>query len=174
MTFQEFDLKIKRENRQDKIWNYMIATLAIIGSTFFLYQLTFSEWYEIKKLNGKSISKSILYLISLIFLLIGIYGFWKIPNLYKFTKIECTNNEIENQKFIKKTAKDLNMTLIEARDNFYHYHYFGKLRNPFNVYFFTDKNIFINVKQIDLNGGYFDFGISKKVRNKIIQKMTNQ
>ncbi len=177
MTFKEFELKFSKENKQDNNWNYIIASLATIGGIFLLYHLFFTDWYEIKfqEKNGKILSKNIISLAYLILLLLGIYGFWRIPNLYKFTKVKSNLARIENQELIKKSAKEFKMSILKENEEYYHYRYFGKLKNPFDVYFFADENgnILINVQQVDYNGGYIDFGNSNRVKNKIIKEIKN-
>ena len=48
MTYEEFTNKFKKTNSFDKYWNYFIS-IAVIGvGLYFLYQLNFTEWYDLK------------------------------------------------------------------------------------------------------------------------------
>ncbi|WP_373709363.1 hypothetical protein [Kaistella sp.] len=177
MTQKKFESKFKKENKQDNIWNYIISILTIIAGIFIFEKLAFTNYYELKfeEKNGKILSKNILYLSSLILIIIGTYGFWRIPKLYFIKKIKGKSIRNENELLIIKCAQKFKMTLIEKEEEFYSYHYIGKFKNPFHVFLFADENgnILINVQKIDYDGGFIDLGTSRRVKNKIIKEIKN-
>lgn len=177
MTLKEFESKFRKENKQDNTWNYLISILAIIGGLFLFQKLALTNYYELKfeESNGKILSKNFLNFSPLILIIIGIYGFWRIPKLYSLTRVKCKRNRDENELLIEKCAQKFNMKLIEREEEFYSYLYVGKFRNPFHIYFFAEENenILLNVQQIDYDGGFIDFGTSNRVKNKIIKEIKN-
>lgn len=176
MKLNEFESRFKNENKFDNYRNYIISSLAVIGGLFILYKLSLTEYYELKFLEkkGKILSKNIIYLSGIVLMLIGIYGFWRIPKLYKLYVINTTSDTSINKELITEISNKFKMELCENEHNYYCFIYYGKFKNPFNIYFFLEKNkIFLNVQQIDYNGGFIDFGTSKRVRNQIVKEIKN-
>ncbi|MBK9378237.1 MAG: hypothetical protein IPM86_08330 [Saprospiraceae bacterium] len=89
MTYEEFTNKFKKTNSFDKYWNYFIS-IAVIGvGLYFLYQLNFTEWYDLKKVTAGNIMP--IWGINVfcgLLILLGLYGFWRIPKTYEMTFIK--------------------------------------------------------------------------------------
>lgn len=174
MKLNDFKLKFKNKNKFDNNWNYIISSLAIIGGLFILYKLSLTEYYELKfsEKKGKILSKNVIYFSGIMLILIGVYGFWRIPKLYKLYVINTNYDISKNKELITEISNKFRMELLENKNNYYCFIYYGKFKNPFNIYFFLENDkIFLNVQQIDYDGGFIDFGNSKKVMSKIISEL---
>lgn len=175
MIRAEFEVYFKKRIKQDVIWNYTIATIITLLGLGFLYLLFFTNWYDIKLDDGgdEILPKNVLLVFFFIITLLGIYGYWKVPYLNKFTIIDCLRNRVENQKLIESVARDFKMFLIHMENGYFQYRYLGRFLNPFDVHFFVDEKqcLLINVQHAGWDGGYIDFGLNNKVKFKIINQI---
>ncbi|RRJ92608.1 hypothetical protein [Flavobacterium macacae] len=168
MTILEFNSNIARKNRIDKIYNYVITSLAIFGGLFFLYKFEFTEWYEIKSLAVNVAPKIMIRILYIFLITVGLYGIWRIPHLYSFSQIKCLSPIEDKLTVIEKVKIKLNFSNQKVSDNSFECKYLGLLYNPFLVRIFIDEESYlINVQQIDPTGGFIDFGNSNRVKNKI-------
>lgn len=168
MTILEFKGNIAKKNRIDKIYNYVITSIAIFGGFFFLYKLEFTEWYEIKSLIVNVAPKIMIRILYIFLITVGFYGIWRIPHLYSFSQVKCLSTIKDKSDVIEKVKLKLNFRNHKVSDNYFEFKYLGLLYNPFLVRIFIDEeSFFINVQQIDSSGGFIDFGNSNRVKNKI-------
>lgn len=175
MTAEDFESKFQKTNYFDKYWNYFISILVIGVGLYFLYLLNFTEWYDSKKTtttNAMPIWGIYIFMVSLIAL--GLYGFWRIPQTYKITKIKSALSIEEKTLIIHNIISDFKLKELESDQQYRHFRYVGRFLNRFDIYIFYDLNNFhLNVQQIDSgnDGGFIDFGTSKRVTNKIKNKI---
>lgn len=173
MTYEDFIKKFNKINLIDKYWNYIIS-IAVIGvGLYFLYLLNFTDWYEVKELTTKNIAPTwLIYGMSGFFISLGLYGFWRIPKRYEITKIESRHSKIDKEHIINQLISEFKLNRLEKEDQYHHFTYRGRFLSPFDIYiFYDDNNIYLNAQQYDYNGGYMDFGTSKRVTNKIKNKI---
>lgn len=175
MTYENFENKIKKTNSFEKYWNYFISFAAIGIGLYFLYLLNFTEWYNLKKATTKNIVPIWgIYLFVVFFISLGLYGFWRIPKTYKITLIKSEHSIKEKNQLINHLISDFKLNEIEREVQYRHFRYVGRFWNSFDIYIFYDiNNFYLNVQQIDFmkDGGFIDFGTSKKVTNRIKRKI---
>ena len=178
MTYQDFLTKFQKKNSFDRYWNYFISISIISAGLYFIYLLHFTDWYEVKKVTTKSIAP--IWLIntgSIFFILLGLYGFWRIPITYKVTFFESKVSIEEKNRIVNQIIKDFKLNELVNEEQYRHYRYVGRFWNSFDIYIYFDSNNFcLNAQQIEFgnNGGFIDFGTSKRVTNKIKRSIIAQ
>jgi hypothetical protein len=175
MTYEEFTNKFKKTNSFDKYWNYFIS-IAVIGvGLYFLYLLNFTEWYDLKKVTTGNIMPIWgIYVFCGFLILLGLYGFWRIPKTYEITFIKSDFSIDKKNQIINQIINDFKLNELEKDEQYRHFRYVGRFWNTFDIYIFYDTDSFyLNAQQIDFgnDGGFIDFGTSKRVTNKIKNKI---
>jgi len=177
MTCEDFKNKLKKRNSFNKYRNYFISIGAVGIGLFFLYQLSFTDWYEIKKVTTKNIMPIWgIYGMSGLFILIGFYGFWRIPKTYELTCIRSVLPVDQKAQIISQILNDFKLKELERQGQYGHFEYVGRFRNKFDIYIFYDQcNFYFNAQQRDAgnDGGFIDFGTSKRVTHKIESKLVS-
>ena len=167
MTIKEFQEKFDKSNKFVKYWNYSICVVVIIGAPFFLVSIMTLDTLDEMPIG----IKFFLFGFTAFFMSLGIYGFWRIPLIYKLTEIETKKSTPENIKLIEEIKEKLDLILIDRDSNYFIFDFKGKFWNRIPVYIFVDQNrIYLNVQSRDYGidkSGFIDFGVSKRVRRKI-------
>ena len=173
MTYEKFTVKFKRINAFDKYLNYLIS-IAVIGTgLFFLYQLHFTDWYSIKKETTKNIAPVwFINCFSAFFIILGSYGFWRIPKTYEITTIESTHSLSEKNQIIEQLISDFKLNQLEKVEEYLHFKYSGHFWNYFDIYiFYSRSHFYFNVQKRSYRGGFIDNGASKKFTRTIKKKL---
>jgi len=168
--------KFKNDNAFDQFWNYLISILLILFGVFFIYHLHYTNWYEVKAAYQNDIApKGLLYFGVLFMIIMGAYGFWRIPKLYKINTILTDKSISEKSRIIKLLAQELKLKELQKSKNYIHFRYRGPFWNPLDIYLFYDEEkICFNVQQYELasnRGGFIDFGTSKRLVIKMKRKL---
>jgi hypothetical protein len=175
MTAEDFESKFQKTNSFDKYWNYFISILIIGGGLYFLYLLNFTEWYDSKKTTTTNAMPIWgIYIFIGFFIALGLYGFWRIPQAYKITLIKSVLSIEEKSIIIHNIISDFKLKELERDQQYWQLRYVGRFKNRFDIHMFYDPdNFYFNVQQIDSgnDGGFIDFGTSKRVTNKIKNKI---
>ena len=173
MTFENFQKRFHKKNTIDRYWNYLLS-IAVIGiGVYFLYLLYYTDWYGIKTETTENIApKWFINCFSGFFISLGLYGFWRIPKIYEFTKIESCHSNTDKELVINELISEFKLNKLEKGDQYHNFRYKrGFFRHYFYIYiFYDDNNIYLNAQQYDYRG-YIDFGTSKRVTNKIKRKI---
>ncbi len=99
----------------------------------------------------------------------GLYGFYRIPQDYKITKIPSNKTILEKTAIIKKYLQDMKILEETLEVNYFQIRYTNKFFNLIDMFvFFDNNNFFINVRQ-KANNGYLDFGTGKRATRRIIK-----
>jgi hypothetical protein len=177
MTYQDFLKKFRKINSFDKYWNYFLSFFIIGIGLFFIYDLLFTDNHETQTTENK-VPKEYVYLLSCSFIVLGLYGFWRIPKTYQVNRIGSQLGINEKADILALLVTDFQLIELEREEQYRHFMYNGWLGNTFDIYtFFDTENFFFNVQQVDFGGvgGFIDFGTSKrvtrKIRNKILDKL---
>lgn len=172
MTYEQFTRKIKKKDALDRYWNYFIAIFFIGIGLCFLYLLHFTDWYAISSVTTENITPVwTIHVMSGLFIILGLYGFWRIPITYKVSPIKSDVSIEQKSDIIHQLINDFNLIELESEGQFHHFHYFGRYWSSFNIYLFYDSNNFYINAQENNKRTYIDFGTSKKVTNKIKNKI---
>ncbi len=175
MTYEKFKEKFKKSNSFDIYWSYFISIFLLGIGLFFLYLLNFTDWYELSKVTTKNIAPiwSIYFFCGLL-ILIGLYGFWRIPKTFGITIIKSDFSIDEKKQIVNQIINDFDLNEVEREEQYLHLIYYGRYSSSFVIYLFYDSNNFyMNVHHAIImnNGGFTDFGASKRVANKIKSKI---
>jgi len=165
MTIETFKHKIKKRSRFADILNYLTCSAFIVIGLYFLYKVLN---YDFNPLYGNG--QYLVVLVSLIPLVFGFYGFWRIPKDYEVTCIYSTKSIEEKEKIIyeyfstlKVVSKSLGTSFIECR-------YRNIFLNKVDLKIFIDEEkILFNAQGVDQSGskGIFDFGLTNRATKKI-------
>lgn len=80
----------------------------------------------------------------------------------------------KKNQIINQIISDFKLNELEREEQYRHFRYVGRFWNTFDIYIFYDtNNFYLNAQQIDFgnDGGFIDFGTSKRVTNKIKNKI---
>ena len=177
MTYEDFTNKFKKTNSFGKYWNYFIS-IAVMGvGIYFLYLLNFTEWYDFKKVTTKKIVPIWgIYAFCVLLIMLGLYGFWRIPKTYKIKIIKSELSIDEKKQIINQITRDFKLNELERKEQYQHFLYVGRFWASFNIYIFYDTtNFYLNTQQIEFknDGGFIDFGTSNRVTKKIKSKINS-
>lgn len=167
MTLEEFENKFRKNKRFDKYWYHGICCATICFSLFMLYSITTDNF----KVTG---SKAFHLSGFVLLLLFGVYGLFVLRKTYKLTFWENDLTKEENIALLNSTCSELLNTDIKIEDNDVYFIYRKSWwRMPYEVHIFADtKLIAINVEGFDTyDGGFIDFGASKRTKNKTLGLM---
>lgn|SRR5690554_1595950 len=168
MTIEEFQNKFKRNKRFDKVWYHGLCIATIGFSLFMLYSI-------LTDTNIKIIGNKTFQFFGFVFLfLFGAYGLFVLRKTYKLTYWKNDLTKEENIVLLSLTCSELLKRDIKLDDNVVHFLYKKSWwRIPYEIHLFAENNLIaINVEGLDLyDGGFIDFGMSKRTRNRILNLM---
>jgi hypothetical protein len=171
MTFEEFENKFKRNTRFDKYWYHGLCYL-IIGVGLFM--LTALLTNSLIKFSG---NRAFHYSMFCFLTLLGIYGLYVLRKKYKLTIWENVLPKDKNIELLQFLYSTLTNSTIVLSGNYVHFIYKKSWwRLPYEIHLFADNNfIAINVEGKDnYDGGFIDFGASKRIQDKIVKMLTEQ
>jgi hypothetical protein len=165
MTLEEFQNKFKRNKRFDKYWYRGLCIATISFSLFMLYSLATNSTIII---TG---NKTFHFFGFLSLFLFGIYGLFVLRRQYNLSYWHNDLPKEKNLELLNSVCSELMKSSVTLEDNQAYFVYRKSWwRMPYEVFLFADNKIIaINVEGLDLsNGGFIDFGASKRTRNKIL------
>ena len=171
MTFDEFENKFKKNNRFDKYWYQGLCYLTI---GFGLFMLTSLATNSFIKFSG---NRTFHYSGFCLLTLLGIYGLFVLRNKYRLTIWENSLTKDKNIELLQDAISSLTNSTFQITDNYVHFIYRKSWwRLPYEIHLFADNNLIaINVEgQDNYDGGFIDFGASKRTQNKILKMLTDQ
>lgn len=173
MTLEEFEIKFKKRNRSESYYYNGLCFLFIGISIYFLNSIVTGG-----PITSGAWKKTAPYLASILFFFVGVYGLYVLRSAYKLSFWYNELSKEENMKILKVTAAEFIKKEISFDDNYTRFVYGkGWWSLPFEVHLFADSNVIaIHVKGIDQssNGGFIDFGASKRAQNKILSMITEK
>ncbi|MBL0013021.1 MAG: hypothetical protein IPP30_04465 [Flavobacterium sp.] len=174
MTYEDFLNKFEKRNIFDKYWNYFICISIIAIGIFFISKFLFADWNQIKTTTKDYFPKWSFIIFMSLLISLGLYGFWRIPKSYQITSIRSDFSILKKNEILNQIIKDFKLNELERNKQYTHFKYVGRFWNSFDIYIFLDaENFYLNAQQIDFgnDGGFIDFGTSKKVTHKIKSKI---
>ena len=175
MTYQEFEEKIKKEDASEKYGGYFTAILLLGMGFFIMYQLTFTNWYAEKQgTEENTASLWVLYIPPISLLLMGLYGFWRMPQYYKVTAIDSQKPVPEKKQIFDRIKADFKLSVFSETENYGHYSYAKRFGVQFGIYLLlTENGFYLNVQRINTGIGITDFGSSKRATNYVKNKLVS-
>ncbi len=168
MTIEEFQNKFKKNKRFDKFYYHGLCYATIGFSLFMLFSVSTNT-------NINFTGNKTFHFVSFIFLLLfGVYGLFVLRKTYKLSCWENNLTKEENIALINSICSELIKTNVKIDDNSTYFIYRKSWwRTPYEVHLFADRNlIVINVEGLDsYDGGFIDFGASKRTQKRILEKM---
>lgn len=155
MTVSEFKKILKAPNHFMDMIDYSLCLTFIVIGLYFIQTLD-----------------SLLYAIpgGLVFILAGVYGFWRIPKNYiinRYASDLSSDKKIELIEQYLKTKKGFNYSVA---DDIIYYHYTGSFYSDVYIAVFVDdKQILVNVNGLgrQRGGGFLDFGLTFRARKRL-------
>jgi hypothetical protein len=165
MTLVEFQNRFNRNKRFDKYWYHGLCIATIGFSLFMLYSLATDSTI---KITGNKTFHSFVFIC---LFLLGIYGLFVLRRQYKLSYWHNDLTKEQNLELLNAVCSELLKLSVTLDDNQAYFVYRKSWwRMPHEVFLFAENNIVaINVEGIDhSDGGFIDFGASKRTRNKIL------
>jgi hypothetical protein len=169
MSLEEFENKFRKKKRFDKYWYHGLC-LVIIGFSLYVLYVVVTERFQDFSERDK------LFLISVhtFLLVLGVYGLFVLRKKFKLTYWRNHFTKDENLALLHSTCSELAKADIKFDENSAYFVYQKKWWTTLReVYLFADHNLIaINVEMLDISdGGFIDFGASKKTQNRILHLM---
>lgn len=171
MTIEEFNDKFKRNTRFDKYWYTGLCYLTISFGLFMTFALLTKSFV---RFSGSLAGHLSIYLF---LILLGIYGLFVLKTKYKLTIWENGLTKEQNIGLLKYAAEALTKSNVTKVDNYAHFVYKKSWwRLPYEVHLFADNNLIaISAESQDYyDGGFIDFGASKRTQKKILKLLIEQ
>lgn len=163
----------------DKIMYWITPIFIISCALYFLYLLTYTNWFENSHGRNPTISKTTEYCFFLLLLSIGLYSIYKISNFQKLTSVSA-NLDTNDKKRIIETLTTLFPWRLEndSTENCYKiFHKKGLLSLSYRITILTDVNgFYLNVHDF-YDWAPIDFGANTRLTKKIkseIEKLLKQ
>lgn len=171
MTFDEFENKFKKNVLFDKYWYHGLCYLTIGFGLFMLTALLTDS------LIIFSDNRTFHYFTFSFLTLLGIYGLFVLRKKYNLTTWENSLTKEKNKELLQFAYSTLTNSSIQIADNYVHFSYRKSWwRLPYEIHLFADNNLIaINVEgQDNYDGGFVDFGASKRTQNKILKMLIDK
>lgn len=165
MTQEEFQNKIRRNNLFGTYMSYFFCIGVICAGLFFIIKnLMDLDWH-----NGNQVPDGLFYFFTAYLISMGLYGFWRIPAGLRIQTINCNLSTTKRQEILTSLIELMKLEKIEEKENYGRYKYTGRFWSPFDVFLLVDGDGFhINVQLAAYDGGFIDFGTSRRARKKFI------
>ncbi len=167
MTLQESKQKIRRKNVFDKYWYYALCALTISLSLLLLF-------FIIKKPDKFSGNHILHYSSFTLLFLMGVYGFYKLPNRYKIVNFENDSTLDRKKKALYSLVEYLESSPKLFNDNYISFIYNKAWwRSSYDIHlFFDERQICFSVQcRNSGDGGFIDFGGTEKLRTFIKEEI---
>lgn len=161
----EFESIIRTKNKTSSRTNYIFASLIVLLGLIFL---------SIMIINFKDQKTNLVFVLPIMPIVFGLYVINLIPKQYVVTeiisnlniadKINLLMNSLNGYKVINKAKQD-DLLLISCRNKYF---------SGFDIYIYMDNEKYLfNVQTQDIGSikGVIDFGLSKRVKNRLKEKI---
>jgi hypothetical protein len=166
MTIEQFNQKIKKRDKFDNLFNYLICSVFIALGLFLLFKILDDGFNN--SISG--VERYEMLLLPLICILPGIYGFWRIPKDYKLNSIRSNKTIDEKLKIITEYLSDLKIEQKTVDNNFIECRYENIFLNKVDLRIFIDEQeILFNAQGVDQSGatGIIDFGLTSRATRRL-------
>jgi hypothetical protein len=173
MTLAEFQKKVIRDNWYDKYWFFLLYAAMIGVGVFFLYDvIAHQSKYD------KYGTQFLAYFLFILFVFMGVRGLYLVPNRYKILTTSSLLSVEAKKQIIVRLIKELGDPFYNTVNTFYSFSYQNKWwSSSYKIFLSLDsENFYVSVQS--KTGGYYsagiiDFGSTEKVRQKIINCLTD-
>jgi len=166
MTKEQFTQRIKKRDKFDDILNYFVCVAFVLFGLCISYVIIDDDLNTSNILTGKY--KGLL--ISIYLILLGMYGFWRIPKDYEVMNIRSNKSKDEKSKIINDYLSNLKMEQKTVDNGFIECRYRNMFFNKVDLRIFIDEHgILFNAQGVDQYGGkgFIDFGLTRRATKRL-------
>ena len=166
MTIEQFNQKIKKRDKFDDLLNYLTCIAFIALGLFFLFEIIDDGFNT--SITGVEKYKGLF--LPLIFILLGIYGFWRIPKDYEVINLRSNRSKDEKSKIVNDYLSNLKIEQKTVDNDFIECRYRNLFFNKVDLRIFIDEQgILFNAQGVDQSGakGFIDFGLTRRATRRL-------
>lgn len=166
MTFEEFQIKVKKKTALDKYWYYVLCiAIVILSIVLFYFLITQPE-----KFKGPKI---VPYLGFFFLLCLGSSGFYFLPYRYKIVTIESDLPIQKKQDIAAKLLPEVGEVQIINPSQYLIFNLKSRWwQSRYAVrFFFDDQRFAFCIQGHDHDGGFLDFGETERKRKMLASKI---
>ncbi|MEM9829775.1 MAG: hypothetical protein AAF944_04015 [Bacteroidota bacterium] len=165
MTIDQFRHTLKKTEKIDNIMNYLVCVV-FIGFGIWMASSLIIGGLPHPELGYK---KYLILIFPLTFVIIGIYGFWRIPKDYQVGSIYSLKTIDEKWAIVNEYLSHLKIRHKKIENTQIECVYRNKYLNSLVVkMYLDDSKILYNVQSLDVfNKGIIDFGLSKRATKRL-------
>lgn len=166
MTFEEFQIKVKKKTALDKYWYYILCIAIIILSVVLLYFLITQP----ERFKGPKVA---FYLGSFFLLCLGGSGFYYLPNRYKIVTVESELPIAKKQIITAKLLLDIGEVQIIKPSQYLSFNLKRRWWQSRYVaqLFYDEQRFAFCIQGHDHDGGFLDFGETERKRKMLSAKI---
>jgi hypothetical protein len=168
MTIDQFKEQVRKKDPFSDLSNYLMCVGFIMAGFYFYFQIL---------TTSKSDAAYILLVIPTTLLLMGLYGFWRIPQTYEVVMIQSKVDVKIKSRIIHEYLISLKAEPTSGKVNCSEATYTNEFGNKVDILYYVDtQKILFNVKkgsQFRYNR-MFDFGVARRASEKIKSCLTEQ
>ena len=166
MTYEDFQITVRRKTGIDKYWYYLLCIAVIVLGLLGFF------WFSTHPVNGKG-TLIIAYAACLAFLMLGSYGLYLLPNRYKIVEVPSELSMAKKQNVVSRLIADVSNYSISQPEQYIRFNTKSKWwQSSYNVHFFYDNTKFaFSVQGHDFDGVFIDFGGTERKRKLIAETL---
>jgi hypothetical protein len=168
MTVDQFKEQVRKKDPFSDFSNYLMCVGFIMAGFYFYFQIL---------TTSKSDGAYILLIIPTVLLLMGLYGFWRIPQTYEVVMIQSKVDVKIKSRIMQEYLSSLKAEPKSDKNNCSVASYTNEFGNKVDILYYVDsQKILFNVKkgnQFRYNR-MFDFGVARRASEKIKSCLTEQ
>ncbi|MEK6482554.1 hypothetical protein WJR50_33810 [Catalinimonas sp. 4WD22] len=171
MTVDQFKQELKEPEKTNDILNYLVCVFFIGFGIWMIGDLIINDFY-----HPRHKGNYLILLAPLLSIIIGIYGFWRIPKDYQIGCINSVKTIDEKWMVINEYLSQLKIRSKKIENNQIECVYRNKFFNSLVISVYLDENkVLFNVQSLDsVNKGIIDFGLSKRATKRLKKFLENR
>lgn len=161
MTVDQFKEQVRKKDPFSDLSNYLMCVSLIMAGFYFYFQIL---------TTSKSDAAYILLIIPTALLLMGLYGFWRIPQTYEVVMIQSKVDMKIKSRIIHEYLISLKAEPKSGKNNCSEASYTNEFGNKVDILYYVDsQKILFNVKKGNQFrfDRMFDFGVTRRAAEKI-------
>ena len=169
MTYDQFKVTIRKQSKFDDTLNYVTCVAFIAIGLYFAY-LIYVEGFD----QEQGLEKYKLLFLPLIFILPGLYGFWRIPKDYEVVYIKSDRTKSEKLKIVDQYLSNLKVETQSVTNDLIKCRYRNVFFNKVDLNIFIDeKKVLLNAQGVDQVGskGFIDLGLTYRASRRLKKYM---
>ncbi|WP_423149731.1 hypothetical protein [Rubrolithibacter danxiaensis] len=165
MTYDQFKNTIRRPSKFDDTLNYVTCIAFIAAGLFFAYRI-YVDGFS----HERGLEKYKILLLPLIFILPGLYGFWRISKDYEVVYISSDKPKSEKLEIINRYLSNLRVENQTITNDLIRCRYRNVFFNKVDLSIYIDEEkVLLNAQGVDQAGakGFIDFGLTYRAARRL-------